>query len=111
MLIATIGLAVVVARNVAESRAELALLRAVGFGRPALLAMVLAEHLPPVGFGLVAGVGASAAAVCPTALQQGTSLAGLAVPIGAIIASASLCVAISAVISLRADLLPALREE
>ena len=65
-MIGTLGLAVVVARNVAESRGELALLRAVGFARPALLGLVLAEHLPAHAYGFTAGVLVSAA----TALRE-----------------------------------------
>ena len=113
MLIATLGLAVVVWRNVAESRGELALLRAVGFGRPALLRLVLAEHLPPLGYGLAAGVIASIVAVYPTARLQAAALpvGSLAVQIGAIVASAVLCVVVAAAVALRGELLPALREE
>jgi putative ABC transport system permease protein len=113
MLVGTLGLAVVVARNVAESRGELALLRAVGFGRPALLWLVLAEHLPALGYGLAAGVLASLAAVYPAVRLTAASLpaATLVVQLGAILASALLCVIVSAAVALRGDLLPALREE
>jgi ABC-type lipoprotein release transport system permease subunit len=113
MLIATLGLAVVVWRNVAESRGELALLRAVGFDRPTLLRLVLAEHLPPLGYGLAAGVLASIVAVYPTARLQAAALpaAPLAVQIGAIVAFAVFCVVVAAAAALRGELLPALREE
>jgi hypothetical protein len=113
MLIGTLGLAIVVARNVAESRGELALLRAVGFGRPALARLVLAEHLLPLGLGLAGGVGASALAVYPAASLQGTAppVGFLLVPIGAIVVSALACVVLAAGIALHADLLSALRNE
>jgi putative ABC transport system permease protein len=113
MLIATLGLAVVVWRNVVESRGELALLRAVGFGRPALLGLVLAEHLLPLGYGLAAGVLASIVAVYPAARLQAAALpaGSLAVQITAIVASALLCVIVAAAAALRGELMPALREE
>jgi putative ABC transport system permease protein len=113
MLIGTLGLAIVVARNVAESRRELALLRAVGFGRPALSRYVLAEHLLPLGLGLAGGLIASGVAVYPAASLQGAALpiGSLLVPMGAIIVSAVACVVITVGIALRADLLTALRNE
>jgi hypothetical protein len=112
MLLGTLGLAVVVWRNVTESRGELALLRAVGFGRPALLGLVLAEHLPPLAYGLASGAAASLVAVYPTAMLQATALpaVSLTVPIAAIVVSAVLCVVVAAAAALRGELLPALRE-
>lgn len=93
----------VVWRNVAESRGEFALLRAMGFDRPALLGLVLAEHLPPLGYGLAAGALASLVAVYPAALLQTASLpaVSLTVPIATIIASAFLCVLVAAAAVLR----------
>ena len=113
MLVGTLGLAVIVVRNVAESRGELALLRAVGFGRPALLGLLLAEHLPALGYGLVAGTLASLLAVSPTVRLQAAPLpaGALAMQIAAIVASALLCVVVAAAASLRGEPLPTLREE
>lgn len=113
LLIGTLGLAIVVARNVAESRGELALLRALGFGRQALARLVLAEHLLPLGVGLAGGVGASMLAVYPAASLQGAALSGglLLVPLAALAASAVACVLLAAGIALRADLLSALRND
>jgi hypothetical protein len=91
LLAATLGLGLVVARNVAEMRGELALLRAVGWGKGRQLHLVLAEHLPPLVFGLAGGAAASALAVVPAAsLPSAGYLLALA---------------------LRAELLPALRGE
>jgi hypothetical protein len=113
LLVGTLGLAVVVVRNVAESRGELALLRAVGFGRRALLALVLAEHLPSLGYGLAAGALASLVAVYPAARLSAAALpvGALALELAAIVASAVLCVVLSAAAALRGEVLPALREE
>jgi ABC-type lipoprotein release transport system permease subunit len=113
MLVGTLGLAVVVVRNVAQSRGELALLRAVGFGRPALVALVLAEHLPAVAGGLAAGAIASLVAVMPAArlLAGALPLGTLAVQLGTIVAGAFAATTASAAVALHADLAPALREE
>lgn len=61
-------------RYPAAVRGELALLRAVGFGKPALLGLVLAEHLPPLAYGLAAGVLSSLVAVHPTQGLQSVAL-------------------------------------
>ena len=113
LLVGTLGLAIAVARNVAEMRGELALLRAVGWGRAGLLRLVLAEHLPPLGFGLAAGAAASALAVYPAACLRGSGLpfAYLLLLAGSIAASALIFTVIAAGLALRADLLPALRNE
>ena len=113
MLLGTFGLAIVVMRNVTDSRRELALLRAVGLGRPALVRLVLAEHLLPLGLGLAGGLLASALAVYPAASRQGAGLpfGSLLIPLAVIIASAAACIVVAAGIALHADLLPALRNE
>ena len=113
MLVGTLGLAVVVIRNVAESRGELALLRAVGLGRPALLRLVLAENLLPLALGLGAGLLSSAVAVAPAASSAGAAqaAASMLAPVGAILACALACICTAAAVALRAELLPALREE
>ncbi len=58
LLLGTVGLGVVLLRNVLERQGELATLRAIGFGRRRIGALVLAEN----AFLLVAGVGLGAAA-------------------------------------------------
>jgi len=110
MLIGTLGLGVVVVRNVAQSRSELALLRAVGLPRGSLLRIVLAEYLPPLGLGLAGGAAASALAVIPAA-AQGIPLGLLAAMFAAVLACSVACTVTAAAVSLRAELLPALRNE
>lgn len=113
LLLGTLGLAIAVARNVAEMRGELALLRAVGWEPGALLRLVLAEHLPPLAYGLASGAAASALAVYPAASLQGSGLSPgyLLLLAGSIAASALACTALAAAFAIRSDLLPALRNE
>jgi hypothetical protein len=113
LLVGTLGLGVAVARNVAEMRGELALLRAVGWGTGRMLRLVLAEHLPPLAWGLAGGAAASALAVFPAVSQRGSGPGAgtLLLAVGAIAASALACAALAAAFALRADLLPALRNE
>jgi ABC-type antimicrobial peptide transport system permease subunit len=65
LLLGSLGLGIVVLRNVLERRQELALLQAVGFRPAQLQQMVLSEHGLLVVLGLVIGLGAAGLAVFP----------------------------------------------
>jgi hypothetical protein len=65
LLLGTVGLGVVLVRNVIERRAELATLRAFGFRRASLSRMVLAENAFLLLLGVSIGSVASLAAVAP----------------------------------------------
>jgi hypothetical protein len=65
MMLGTLGLGIVVLRNIDETRGDLALLRAVGLQRTAISRMVFVENALPVVIGLAAGVLASALVVIP----------------------------------------------
>ena len=113
MLLGTLGLAVVLVRSVWERRAELALLRALGFRQSALAWLVLAENAWLLLLGLLFGCGAALVAVSPFLASQGGDvlqprllwLLGLAVVVG--LAAGGLAVKAA----LSAPLLPALRRE
>ena len=113
LLLGTAGLAAVLLRNALERRRELALLRAVGYGRSALTRLVLAEHGLLLAAGLGIGVASALVAIAPAALERGAHLpvvpiAVLAVAIAAVGLAASL---IAARLLHRAPLLPALKSE
>ncbi len=55
MLLGTIGLAIVLVRNLQERRSEIALLRATGFSRGKILKLVLSEYASLLFFGTLAG--------------------------------------------------------
>jgi len=74
LLLGTVGLGAVLLRNAFERRRELALCRAVGFGRGALRTVVLAENLLLLFAGLGLGTGAALVAVAPAALRRGGEL-------------------------------------
>jgi ABC-type antimicrobial peptide transport system permease subunit len=84
LLLGTLGLAVVLLRNVWERRREFALLRAVGYRRRDLGWLVLAENALLVVFGLLAGVGAALIAVAPQLIggNVGTPWSRLALLLG-----------------------------
>jgi ABC-type lipoprotein release transport system permease subunit len=74
LLLGTVGLAVVQLRNVLERRGELALLRAAGFRRSTLAALVFLENLLLLALGLACGGLAAAVAVLPHLLGRGATV-------------------------------------
>ena len=79
LLLVTIGLATVMLRNVLERRAELALLKAVGFRQRGLVWMVLVETALLLGWGLVCGTVAALLAMGPHLLSRGADVPWLSV--------------------------------
>ncbi|MDQ3171646.1 MAG: FtsX-like permease family protein [Acidobacteriota bacterium] len=71
LLLGTVGLATVLARNVLERRRELGLLRAVGYGQSQVSRVVLSEHLMLLVAGIAAGVLAAAVAILPALIDRG----------------------------------------
>ncbi|MFM7322707.1 MAG: FtsX-like permease family protein [Armatimonadota bacterium] len=65
LLLGTGGLGVVVARNLLERRAEYGVLRAMGFARRTILALVVREHARLLSLGLGIGLGSALIAVFP----------------------------------------------
>jgi ABC-type lipoprotein release transport system permease subunit len=74
LLLGTVGLAAVLARNVLERRRELALLGAVGFTRAHLRTLVTSESLLLVGTGVVIGTIAALVAITPAVVERASSL-------------------------------------
>jgi len=113
LLLGSLGLGVVVLRNMLERRAELALLRALGFSRGDIGRLVLSEHLWLLLLGLGLGVVAALAAVAPVLAAASAQFPWKA--IGAAVAALALCGLGSALLAtwamLRAPLLPALRND
>jgi putative ABC transport system permease protein len=71
LVLGTIGLAAVTARNVLERRRELALLAASGYRMRDLSVMVVAENLGLVAFGLGIGVVAALVSIAPVLIARG----------------------------------------
>ena len=66
LILGSVGLAVIVLRNVLERRGELAALRAIGYPQNLLRRMVTAEHSALLALGLALGVIAALVALIPT---------------------------------------------
>ena len=115
ILLGTVGLAVVVGRNVLERRGQLGLMQAFGFTRKRLGQMVLAEHWFLHVFGVLLGVAAAAVAVAPKLLTRGDDsglpLALLAGVNGAILIGGLVFCVLAAKLVLRGPLMDAIRSE
>jgi putative ABC transport system permease protein len=113
VLLGSAGLGVVAARNILERRAELAVLRAVGFRRRHLRRLVFAEHSALALAGIVAGALAAGVAVTPALLAPEVRVpwAGLALTLGTIVASSLLWIGLAVHVAMRGPVIPALRNE
>ena len=113
LLLGSVGLGIVVARNVWERRGELALLQAIGFRPGALRWLVLSEHAALLAKGLFIGTGAALIAVLPTLLSPGAEIpyVSLVSTLLAVLGSGLLWTWLSACASLRGRLLESLRKD
>jgi len=113
MLLGSVGLALVVIRNVMERRGELAMLRAVGWEKKDLVKLLLYEHWWLLVMGLACGVVSALVAVWP-ALRSG----GNTVPYGELgltllllLGNGLLWIYLATKPALRGELITALRNE
>jgi len=74
LLLGSVGLGIVVWRNVHERRGELALLRAVGFAGKSVRAILLSEHIALLIAGIFFGFFAALLATLPTLLTPGAEI-------------------------------------
>lgn len=111
LLLGTVGIAAVQLRNVFERRAELAILRAVGFAQRRLGAVVLLENLLLVLGGLVLGGAAAGVAIAPHLLRDTASIPWrlLVLMLGLVLATGVLTGLVAVRATLRAPLVAALR--
>jgi len=113
LLLGSVGLGIVVLRNVLERRGELAVLLAVGFRKATLQRLLLIENGALLATGLALGVVAAAVAVLPALLSPNTQLpfASLAITLAAVLANGALWTWVATRLAVRGDLLKALRNE
>ena len=113
LLVGSMGLGVIVLRNVLERRGELALLRAVGLRAPALRRLVFGEHALLLALGLFVGVASALIAVLPALRSPGANVPylSLAATLLAVLVSGLVWTWAATALALRAPLLSALRNE
>ncbi|WP_394793587.1 FtsX-like permease family protein [Armatimonas sp.] len=113
LLLGSLGLGVIVLRNVLERHGELALLRAIGFTKKSLHQLVFSEHILLLLLGLAVGVTAALVAVLPSLKTPGVGIpfVSLGLTLLAVLGSGLLWVWAATTGALRGSLLGALRSE
>ena len=74
LILGSMGLGIVVWRNVKERQGELALLRAVGFSRKSIRKMILYEHMALLTAGIFCGIIAALLATLPSIMTPGSGI-------------------------------------
>jgi ABC-type lipoprotein release transport system permease subunit len=113
LILGSVGLGLVVLRNMLERRGEFAMLRAVGFKKAALKRMVSYEHVALCVGGLVCGVAAALIAVAPALRSAGPKVPylSLTLMVVAIAISGLVWIWIASACALSGKMLEALRNE
>jgi ABC-type antimicrobial peptide transport system permease subunit len=73
-LLGTVGVGILIARNVIERRGELAVMKAIGFRNKSLIRMLLAEHSTLLIGGVVIGLIASLLTISPRLFDGSTAI-------------------------------------
>ena len=113
LLLGSLGLGVLVLRNVLERRSELALLRAVGFSKRSLRKLVMREHMALLICGLVWGMAAALVAIWPSLRSTGKQLplSSLFILAAGLLLNGGFWTWLATIVALRGPLLESLREE
>ncbi len=113
LLLGTFGLATVQLRSVLERRGELALLRAAGFAKSRIAQLVMTESVVLLIGGLATGIVAALMAVLPHMIFGGASVqwSELALMLGVVLIAGLLTSLIAVRVTLKADIISALRGE
>lgn len=113
LILGTVGLAAILLRNTLERRAELALLRAVGYRSADLTTIILVENVSLLVVGLASGTLCALLAVLPAASARGghAPLVSLGLLLAGVLASGVAASLLAAMAALRTPLLSALKAE
>jgi putative ABC transport system permease protein len=113
LLLGTVGLGIVVMRNILERRGELALLKAVGFNKSAINKLIFSEHILLLMLGIISGFITALIAVFPALITPGGAVPYMTILVTllVILISGGLWISLATWFAVRGDLLPALRNE
>ena len=99
LLLGTVGLAIVLLRNLSDRRGELALLAALGFARPRRLNLVLTENSLLLVIGLVTGAACALVAILPALGERPINLTQLSLTLLAVLVSGLLSLILATMLS------------
>jgi ABC-type lipoprotein release transport system permease subunit len=112
LVVGTVGLGLVVMLNAMERAGEMAMMRAIGYGRKTLSIMLFAEHAGLLTAGLVFGIISAAVAAGPQLEQMANLPWKMVASLTAVMwVSGLVWVGIAASMTMRGDLLEPLRKE
>ncbi len=113
LILGSIGLGIVVGRNIKEREGELALLRAVGFSLPSLRKLILYEHMALLLAGVGLGLVSALLATLPAILTPGADIPYLSILVLLVfvLANGGIWTLTATRQATRGDLLEALRRE
>ena len=113
MLLGTAGLATFILRNIWERRGELALMRTLGFSRPAIASLVLSENAALLIFGLLSGCFAALVAIAPAIAADPMAVPwrSLSITLSAVFSTGILAGVLAMIPAMRTPVLRALRAE
>jgi len=113
LMIGSIGIGIVIWRNVAERRGELALLRSIGFSKKAIQVMLTYEHAVLVCIAVFIGLLSAVLATLPALLTPGANIpiGTVALLITGVVLNCGICIWWATAVATKHELLPALRNE
>jgi len=113
LILGTVGLGIILMRNVNERRTELSMLRAFGFERRSIAWMIVLENGFQLLVGLLIGAAAGFLALLPHYLDSTLHLPwkSLLTTLGLVVAIGMTSSILGVLVALRAPLLPALKAE
>ena len=113
LILGSIGIGIVVLRNIQEQRGELALLRAVGYSKATLRGMISIEYLILLLAGTLLGVASALTATYPTLATGGAEIPypTIILLLLLVLANGGFWIHLATTLALRRPLLPALRNE
>ncbi len=113
LILGSIGISIIIGRNISERQGELALLHSVGFNRKAIQSLILSEHSVLLFAGIFIGIVSALLATLPTLMQPGSNIPYLTIILLLLIVviNGGFWTYFTTFLVTKNDLVPALRNE
>ena len=113
LILGSIGISIIIGRNISERQGELALLHSVGFNRKAIQSLILSEHSVLLFAGIFIGIVSALLATLPTLMQSGSNIPYLTIILLLLIVviNGGFWTYFATFLATKKDLIPALRNE
>jgi len=113
LIIGSIGIGIVIGRNVSERLGELALLKAIGFNKKEIQLLIISEHSVLLFSGIAIGILSALIAALPALMQQGSDVpyVGIIFLLLIVVINGGFWTCFSANRATKKDIIPSLRNE